>query len=170
MFGNYPKNVIDHLEGCSTSDDLLKQHVYFHHWPTANTIASALQEMRISSFQTNSQILSKVLSDRGMPTGIIPNSFLRVYNASNFITCVKDKCGWTFPCGLTWANTRLRYIITDLIHTSICFTIYYFPDRFSSKFPLNSMFYGFWMSWWFILIWFDLEAWLGLYVDLQLVS
>ena len=34
MFGN-PKNVLDHLEGCSKSDDLLKQHVYFPHWPTA---------------------------------------------------------------------------------------------------------------------------------------
>ena len=36
MFGN-PKNVLDHLEGCSKSDDLLKQHVYFPYWPTANT-------------------------------------------------------------------------------------------------------------------------------------
>ena len=31
------KNVLDHLEGCSKSDDLLMQHVYFPHWPTANT-------------------------------------------------------------------------------------------------------------------------------------
>ena len=36
MFGNQT-NVLDHLEGCSKSDDLLKQHVYFPHWPTANT-------------------------------------------------------------------------------------------------------------------------------------
>ena len=35
MFGN-TKNVLDHLEGCSKSDDLLKQRVYFPHWPTAN--------------------------------------------------------------------------------------------------------------------------------------
>ena len=41
-------------------------------------LASALQEMRISSFRTKSQRLSKVLSDQGMPTGIIPNSFSHV--------------------------------------------------------------------------------------------
>ena len=41
-------------------------------------LASALQEMRISSFRTEIQRLSKVLSDQEMPTGIIPNSFSRV--------------------------------------------------------------------------------------------
>ena len=41
-------------------------------------LASALQEMLISSFRTKSQRLSKVLSDQGMPTGIIPNSFSHV--------------------------------------------------------------------------------------------
>ena len=41
-------------------------------------IASALQEMWISSFRTNSQRLSKVLSDQWMSTGIIPNSFSHV--------------------------------------------------------------------------------------------
>ena len=38
-------------------------------------LASALQEMRISSFRTKSKRLSKVLRDQGMPTGIIPNSY-----------------------------------------------------------------------------------------------
>ena len=37
LFGNPKKNVLDHLEGYSKSDDLLMQHVYFPHWPTANT-------------------------------------------------------------------------------------------------------------------------------------
>ncbi len=37
-------------------------------------LASALQEMRISSFRTKSQRVSTELSDQGMPTGIIPNS------------------------------------------------------------------------------------------------
>ena len=37
-------------------------------------LASALQEMRISSFRTESQRLPKVLSDQGMSIGIIPNS------------------------------------------------------------------------------------------------
>ena len=47
MFGNQ-KNYLDHMEGCSKYDDLLIQHVYFPHWPTAKLIlASALQEIRI---------------------------------------------------------------------------------------------------------------------------
>ena len=50
MFGN-PKNVLDHLEGCSKSDDPLKQHVYFPHWKTANTRYSALQEQAGKVYQ-----------------------------------------------------------------------------------------------------------------------
>ena len=54
MFGN-PKNVLDHLEGCSKSDDLLKPHVYFPHCQL-QILTSVLQEMRINSFRTTSQI------------------------------------------------------------------------------------------------------------------
>ena len=48
MFG-IPKNVLGHLEGCSKSDDLLKQHVYFPHWPTANTIIAGNADKLVSN-------------------------------------------------------------------------------------------------------------------------
>ncbi len=52
MFGN-PKNVLDHLEGCSKSDDLLKQHAYFPHWPTANTIIAGNADKLVSNKEQN---------------------------------------------------------------------------------------------------------------------